>query len=236
MGLSVAANEAGPDVSPFSSKFDYYLQGKASLTPQEQLGYTLFTGQGHCSQCHDASGSRPLFTNWTTANIGVPRFSGNVFYTETQPDQYGFVPNPSGPSYVDPGLGGFLASPSDTHPDWHALAPNFVGRFQVSTLRDVDERPYPGFVKAYMHNGYFKNLKDIVHFYNTRDVLPTCPADAQDGVHPSGAQTCWPAPEVPQNVNRTQIGNLGLSSSDEDAIVAFLGTLSDSYGASQSGN
>jgi cytochrome c peroxidase len=35
-------------------------------------------------------------------------------------------------------------------------------------------RPTPEFVKAYMHNGYFKSLKEVVHFYNTRDVLPKC--------------------------------------------------------------
>jgi cytochrome c peroxidase len=43
----------------------------------------------------------------------------------------------------------------------------------VPTLR-IDKRRYPGFVKAYMHNGYFKDLKTVVHFYNTRDVLPRC--------------------------------------------------------------
>jgi cytochrome c peroxidase len=42
--------------------------------------------------------------------------------------------------------------------------------FQVPTLRNVDKRPYPTFVKAYAHDGYFKSLKSIVHFYNTRDV------------------------------------------------------------------
>ena len=228
-GLSAAAHEAGPDVSPFSSKFDRALKGQATLTAQEQQGYALFTGQGHCSQCHSASGSQPLFTNWGTANLGVPKNTGNVFYTETQPDQYGFVPNPSGAGYVDPGLGGYLASPSDIHPDWHALAPNFVGRFQIATLRNVAKVPFPGFVKDYMHNGYFKSLKDVVHFYNTRDVLPTCPTDMQDSVASLGNQQCWSAPEQPRNVNRTQIGNLGLSSSDEDAIVAFLDTLSDGY-------
>ena len=235
-GLAAAAYEAGPEVSAFTSKFDYSLKGQATLTTQEQRGYALFTGQGHCSQCHDASGSQPLFTNWTTANIGVPRNTGNVFYTQTQPDQYGFVSDPSGSSYVDPGLGGFLASPSDTHPDWQALAQNFVGRFQVATLRNVAKVPYLGFVKDYMHNGYFKNLKDVVHFYNTRDVLPACQGDLQDSIQPIGAGwPCWPAPEVSQNLNH-QIGSLGLSSSDEDAIVAFLGTLSDGYAPGQGGN
>ena len=36
----------------------------------------------------------------------------------------------------------------------------------------------------------------------------------------------WPAPEVPRNVSR-ELGRLGLSESEIDAIVAFLNTLTD---------
>jgi cytochrome c peroxidase len=44
----------------------------------------------------------------------------------------------------------------------------------------VDKRPRPDFVKVYMHNGYLKSLKEVVHFYNRRDVLPRCKGpDAQ---------------------------------------------------------
>src|SRR5665811_1893190 len=66
----------------------------------------------------------------------------------------------------DPGLGGFLASV----PDYAQYADANLGKHKVPTLRNVDKRPYLGFVKAYGHNGYFKSLKEIVHFYNTRDV------------------------------------------------------------------
>jgi cytochrome c peroxidase len=83
-------------------------------------------------------------------------------------------------------------------------------------------RPYPEFVKAYMHNGYLKSLKEVVHFYNTRDQV--CPT-AND---PNEKKTCWPAPEVTQNED-TSVGNLGLSDSDEEDIVAFLRTLTDGY-------
>ena len=54
-------------------------------------------------------------------------------------------------------------------------------------------------------------LKDIVHFYNTRDI------------------ETWPGPEVELNINHTDMGNLKLRDVDEDAIVAFLKTLSDGY-------
>ena len=45
-----------------------------------------------------------------------------------------------------------------------------MGRFKVPTLRNVDKRPHPAFVKSYMHNGYFTSLEAVVSFYNTRDV------------------------------------------------------------------
>jgi Cytochrome c peroxidase len=83
----------------------------------------------------------------------------------------------------------------------------------VPTLRNVDKRPFKQFVKAYGHNGYFKSLEEIVHFYNTRDV-----PDAG-----------WPAPEVADNINKIELGNLGLNHGEERAIVAFMKTLSDGY-------
>ena len=106
---------------------------------------------------------------------------------------------------------------------WTSLAPQFNGQFQVPTLRNVDKRPRPDFVRAYMHNGYLKSLKEVVHFYNTRDKLPRCQPGA-----PGEKVTCWPAPEVSVNVNKV-IGNLGLTDQEEDQIVAFLKTLTDGY-------
>jgi cytochrome c peroxidase len=97
------------------------------------------------------------------------------------------------------------------------------GKMKVPTLRNVDKRPNKLFVKNYAHNGYFKSLKEIVHFYNTRDLLLTCPHGSQDE-----KTTCWPPAEVPENVNKEELGDLGLTDEEEDAIVAFLTTLSDS--------
>jgi cytochrome c peroxidase len=59
-----------------------------------------------------------------------------------------------------------------------------------------------------------------VHFYNTRDVLPRCaPND------PGAKVSCWPAPEFAENMNTRQLGNLGLSDEEENALVAFMKTL-----------
>jgi cytochrome c peroxidase len=151
------------------------------------------------------------------------------YYAEDKPDQ-GYVANPAGAGFVDTGVGGFLAhdralsGEPNPNPDWERYAAKFQGKVQVPTLRNVDKRPQAGFVKAYMHNGYFKSLKEVVHFYNTRDVLPKCKAGD------SGEKlTCWPEAEDSTNLNKRQLGNLKLTDQEEDALVAFLTTLTDGY-------
>lgn len=200
VGRAIAAYERSAEVSPFTSKFDYWLNGKAKLTAQEQLGRALFQGKGKCSLCHLIKGKQPLFTDFTYDNLGIPKNPENPFY-DAHPD------------FVDLGLGGFLKSRGD--PTWEAN----LGKHKVPTLRNVDLRPSPDFVKAFGHNGYFKSLEEIVHFYNTRDV----PGAGWNGVP-------WPAPEVADNVNTAELGDLGLSPREEAAIVAFMKTLSDGYG------
>jgi cytochrome c peroxidase len=235
MAQSIANYEASAEVTTFTSKFDAMLAGKVQLTPQEQLGYELFRGKGQCNACHrdGGPGEDPLFTDFTASNIGTPANPQLPYYTEDRPDAWGYVANPAGASFVDGGVGRFLtqrhllSEPSAVDARWLPLAPDNQGRFQVPTLRNVDKRPYPAFVKAYGHNGYFKSLKSIVHFYNTRDVLPRCqPNDPGEGT------TCWPAPESTANMNTKRVGRLGLSDAEEDALVSFMQTLTDGYMAS----
>jgi cytochrome c peroxidase len=208
---SIAAYERSKEVNPFSSKFDAYLDNKAKLTKQEKDGFRLFLGKGNCANCHsvtpDRCSERPLFTDFTFDNPGIPKNLENPFYGMLE-----F--NPDGADWIDPGLGGFLAKV----PDYAQYADANIGKHKVPTLRNVDKRPDPGFVKAYGHNGYFKSLKEIVHFYNTRDV----PGAGWNGVP-------WPLPEMPLNVNTADLGNLGLKHAEEEAIVAFLQTLTDGY-------
>jgi cytochrome c peroxidase len=257
---SMAAYEAGPEVSPFSSKFDFALANPtlSVLTADELAGWNLFRGKGHCNTCHldgteninkgtitpaDAADVAPLFTDFTSANIGTPQNFALPFLYENHPDQFGYVANVAGLMYLDLGVGGFLANVSlaitlgeqsgpgigtgkNPNPSWAVLAPNFYGKVQTPTLRNVDKRPYAAFVKAYTHNGYFKSLKALVHFYNTRDTL-------NGGVHkPAGllgeGLTYWPFPEVNVNVDQT-IGHLGLTDTEENQIVLFLQTLTDGY-------
>jgi cytochrome c peroxidase len=232
MAQSIAGYEASAEVTNFTSKFDAVLAGKAQFTPQEQLGYELFRGKAQCNACHrdGGPGEDPLFTDFTASNIGTPANPQLPYYTEDKPDALGYAANPAGPSYVDNGVGNFLTSghllshPSAVDARWLRLAPDNQGRFQVPTLRNVDKRPHPNFVKAYGHNGYFKSLKSIVHFYNTRDVLPRCqPNDPGEGT------MCWPAPESTANMNTKRVGRLGLSDAEEDALVSFMQTLTDGF-------
>src|SRR6478672_2826213 len=211
MAQSIAGYEASAEVTSFTSKFDAVLAKKAQFTPQEQQGYDLFRGKARCNECHrdGGPGEDPLFTDFTASNIGTPANPRLPYYAEDRPDALGYVANPQASSFVDGGVGTFLSQghllsqPSPVDARWLPLVPDFQGRFRVPTLRNVDRRPDPSFVKAYGHNGYFTSLKSIVHFYNTRDVLPRCqPADPGEGT------TCWPAPESTDNMNTKRVGRL----------------------------
>jgi cytochrome c peroxidase len=232
MAQSIASYEASAEVTSFTSKFDLMLAGKVQFTEQERLGYALFRGKAHCNECHrdGGPGEDPLFTDFTASNIGTPANPQLAYYAQQRPDAWGYVANPAGSSYIDPGVAGFLTEhnllsrPSQVDSNWLPLAPANQGRFQVPTLRNVDKRPSARFVKAYGHNGYFKSLKSVVHFYNTRDVLTRCePNDPREGA------TCWPLPESTANMNTKFMGRLGLSDEDEDALVAFMQTLTDGF-------
>ena len=221
IALSVASFEGSSESNAFTSKYDYYLAGLVDLSKQEKKGMNLFRSKGKCANCHTMdpgpNGEPPLFTDYTFDNLGIPRNPENPFYAQTD-----F--NPQGQSWVDLGLGGFL----DSRLDYQQYSAANQGKQKVPTLRNVDKRPDPGFVKAYGHNGYFKSLKGIVHFYNTRDVKPAC-ADPFTSEADAVAMHCWPAPEVANNVNTTELGDLKLTDAQEDAIVAFMKTLSDGY-------
>src|ERR1700682_4853649 len=137
-GLAISAYEFSPEVSPFTSKYDYVQAGKDQFTSQEKLGYEMFRGKAGCNQCHrdGGPGEEPLFTDFTASNLGVPRNPGLQFYYESATDQRGYSPNPGGAAFVDTGVGSFLRTlQSDSgqlNPDshWVGLAPKFDSKFQ----------------------------------------------------------------------------------------------------------
>jgi cytochrome c peroxidase len=223
IGLSIAAYEASSEVNAFTSKYDYYLSGSVDLSKEEKKGLNLFKSKGKCSKCHvlelGPNGESPLFTDFTYDNLGLPKNPENPFY-----EQAAF--NPSGYRWIDLGLGGFL----NTRPDYQGFAAENYGKHKVPTLRNVDkwDTSLGTKVKAFGHNGYFKSLKGIVHFYNTRDVKTVC-LESFTSEADALAAGCWPLPEIPVNVNTSELGNLNLSGAEEDAVVSFLKTLSDGY-------
>jgi cytochrome c peroxidase len=208
VGLSVAAYEGSDEVNAFTSKFDAVQAGAATFTALEQEGFELFVGKAMCSACHPAEGQRALFTDYSYDNLGAPANPLNPVYE-------------GDPGFVDLGLGAVVDDPS------------LYGAVKVPTLRNVGRAP-GGAPKAYGHNGVFKSLEQIVHFYNTRDVLRQC-APGEVSPTPAGLAAmgfepaCWPEAEVPQNVNDEELGNLGLTRAEERALVAFMEALSDGW-------
>jgi cytochrome c peroxidase len=190
---AIAAFESSNEVNRFSSKYDYYLKKGASVfTDAEKRGLDLFNNKGKCAECHPSEkskdGKSPLFTDFTYDNLGTPRNSQNPFYKLAKEF------NPDGENFVDLGLGGFLKKAEEN------------GKMKVPTLRNIE------LTAPYMHNGVFTTLKEVVDFYNTRDV-----------------DQKWGPPEVNANVNKEELGNLGLSAQEVEDLVAFLKTLTDGY-------
>jgi cytochrome c peroxidase len=224
-----------------------HLDGRSTLCVDQPNGCSsqssTLTDTGTTAQVN------PVFTCFGYANEGLPLNPRIALFYETTPDRFGYTPNPYGFGYRDLGFGNFLRSGFGSGPnpnsEWIQYAPSTDGQMQVATARDVamtpaqcptteagqtdqSGHPLPYFQKEFFHNGYIKSLKQLVHFYNTRDVYKTtvtsghCPAGTTERVD------CWPMPEVPNNIDMTT-GNLGLTDQEENQIVAFLQTLTDGY-------
>jgi cytochrome c peroxidase len=182
----------------FTSRLD-----RGQLTAQEEQGRKLFSGKGKCHQCHLSKGARALFTDFQFHNLGVPRNPANPVYNYAN-------------MAFDPGLGGFTGRSAH------------LGRFRTPTVRNVAQ----GDNRTFMHNGVFVSLLQVVDFYNSRDVTRVC--NATERMDPTrygnlvpNAFGCWPAPEYPQNMDTRQMGNLGLTRAEVDAIVAYMSAMTD---------
>ncbi len=197
------------------------------FTEQENYGHDLFYNTNfppipgrspphpelpvtNCSFCHlsdenhpDGTGLFERYADDSYHNIGIPV-------------------NPELPADPDPGISGHA----------ELAPPDSAGGFRIPTLRNVDKRPYDCFVKAYGHNGWFKSLESIVHFYNTSQSLPRCetviaypgPYTEQEAL----ANDCWPQAEWPATVATSLLlGRIGMTPDQEAAVVAYLKTLTD---------
>ena len=194
---AIATFERTNKLSPFDSKFDKYLRGKAVLTPAEQRGLDLFVAEekGNCAACHivpkaNSSKMESVFTDFSYDNLGAPKNS----LVRSK--------NGKGATFVDNGL---FDNPKVDDPQ-------FKGAFRVPSLRNV------AVTAPYMHNGVFKDLKTAVQFYNTRDVA---------GAKNPETGRAWRQAEVAETKNTEEMGDLGLSDAEVDDIVSFLKTLTD---------
>lgn len=216
IGEAIAAFERTPELQAFSSKYDGFIQGKVQLTSSEANGLKVFMdpGKGNCASCHLMNPNSPnprdsLFSDWTHYNTGIPR----------NPE----IPRNSHPSFFDLGLCG----PDRSRPALPPEAPpnvsieRFCGAFRMVSLRNTAERT------AWMHNGYFKSLRDVVSFYATRNSDP---------------KRWYGAAGVPNDVPQAYLGNIvadrapfnrpaaagpALTEREISDVVAFLKTLSD---------
>jgi cytochrome c peroxidase len=255
IGLSIAAFERTAAFAPFTSKYDAYLQaclaaggnpnncalgagkvankvGKQIFSAEEWKGLQLFMNENNdndgvlgpgegamCAACHVAAWVDPA--DYGDLGVQVPAWSGGLVppvFTDFSFDNLGVPKNEEYPltgAPLDYGLGGFL----EANPGFGADYVAEYGKFKVMTLRNIDLTP------PYAHNGLFKSLKEITHFYNTRDAMPLCDTLK----NPKPGKNCWPAAEYGATVNFDELGNLGLSDKDESALVAFMRALSDGW-------
>ena len=280
---AIGAYEASAEINPFNSKYDASIYGVPAqklytLSASEERGRILYGvgpnplndpnfGAAQCFQCHSSATldlvqaetqGKETFTMFCFANIGVPRNPNNPYYENTDPitNPYGY--NKLGTNYVDYGLGS-NPNPAPDGTRFYNSTPGdilqFRGLFKAPSVRNSDKRPSPDFVRAYMHNGVFKSLEEVVHFYNKRNIAVDANGNevAFDlrGGPPAGYNPLLPPPEVLDNVQNVagltpaqaaamgvsgtvatngQVGNLGLTAAQEADVVSFLKTLTDGYG------
>lgn len=216
---AIAAFEASSAQQPYTSKFDQFIRGKATLSAAEDRGLKLFTNpqKANCASCHpvNLTSRNPAdstFTRYGFFALGVPRNAA--------------IPANGNPSYFDLGLCG----PVRNKPALTAEVPinvtieQFCGSFKTPSLRNVALRP------AFMHNGVFRNLTDVVSFYATRN------SDPVRWYGSSGAPNDLPMAYQGNIVrdrapfNRPASAGPALSTAEIGDIVAFLKTLTDGYG------
>ncbi len=94
---------------------------------------------------------------------------------------------------MDPGLGGVTGLAGE------------LGQFKVPTLRNV------ALTAPYFHNGSVGTLREVMEFYNKRDLEPER----------------WGRTDYPETVNREDMGDLGLTEQEIDDLVALMSAFTD---------
>ncbi|MGC8494884.1 MAG: cytochrome-c peroxidase, partial [Syntrophobacteraceae bacterium] len=163
---------------------------------------------GQCYRCHLTQNHVVAADDPNRPANGPLPGTYNPLLTDFTFDNLGIPVNPriaelAGPQSTDNGLGAQTTLLQYAFPSCEPSLEK--GKFKVSSLRNISR------TAPYGHNGYFATMYDIVHFYNTRDTR----------------MASWPSPEVSENVNKTEMGKLGLTLKQELKVVKFLNTLDD---------
>jgi len=202
-----------PSFHPYTSKFDYWLEGKARLSEAELRGYELFNDpkKANCGGCHldrpSRDGLPPLFTDHQYEALGAPR--NRALAVNQNPD------------YFDLGICG------PTRTDM-ADQTQFCAMFATPTLRNVATR------RTFFHNGVFATLQEVLDFYNFRDTDPqkVYPREADGTVLKYDdipvrfyANVDVADPPFDRHLGETP----AMTAQDESDIIAFLQTLTDGY-------
>jgi cytochrome c peroxidase len=198
---------------PYTSKYDYWLEGKARLTQAELHGLRVFNDphKANCAGCHlsqpGKDGLPPMFTDYQYEALGVPRNSQIAANRD--------------PRYFDMGVCGPYRTDL-------AAQTQYCGMFLTPTLRNAATR------EAFFHNGVYHTLKQVVDFYNLRDVDPAkvYPRDAQGHVNqyddlPAKYHANIDKQDAP--FDRTFGERPAMSQADIADLIAFLQTLTDGY-------
>ncbi|RWC75156.1 MAG: cytochrome-c peroxidase [Mesorhizobium sp.] len=203
--------QSAADFYPYSSRYDAFLAGKATLSAQELHGRQLFEDEakGNCASCHLSEpandGEPPQFTDFGLIAIAVPRNPAITANTD--------------PAYADLGLCGPLRTNFRGRTD-------YCGLFKTPTLRNVALR------RSFFHNGEFHTLRDAVAFYASRDTDPgrwyPKYADGTVDKYDDLPKAYWPnLNQDPPFGGRRPGGKPALTDAEIDDIVAFLQTLTD---------
>jgi cytochrome c peroxidase len=204
-----------PGFHLYSSKFDYWLEGQARFTGAEMRGYLLFNDphKANCGGCHldqpTRDGLPPLFTDQQYEALGAPRNAALSVNADAR--------------YFDLGICG----PYRT--DMRAQT-QYCGMFLTPTLRNVATR------RVFFHNGVFHSLREVLDFYNLRDVDPgrVFPHAADGEVEklndlPPQYRADVDVTDPP--FDRKPGDAPAMTEEDEQDLIAFLQTLTDGYEA-----
>jgi cytochrome c peroxidase len=137
-----------------SSKYDLYLEGKATLTPEETRGKDLFFGEkAECHHCHGSVNFDDHFYHAKTREIETPFHNTGLYNIDGKS------------AYPAPNRGLFESSG----------AAEDMGKFRAPSLRNI------AVTGPYMHDGSVATLEEVIDIYAAGGRNVTSGSEKGDG-------------------------------------------------------